>query len=74
MEEQIKAIMADVLDLETAAIDDATAMDSVDTWDSYNHLTICLALEQEFSVTLEVEEMEEMISYYDMLRILQEKI
>jgi hypothetical protein len=34
MEERIKQIMADVLDLEPRSIDGATAMDTIERWDS----------------------------------------
>ncbi|MBF0613780.1 MAG: acyl carrier protein [Magnetococcales bacterium] len=74
MEEQIKQLMADLLNLNPARIDDSTTMEEVDGWDSFNHLNLCLALEQEFGITLEVYEMEEMTSYYDICRIIQTKL
>ncbi|MBF0178491.1 MAG: acyl carrier protein [Magnetococcales bacterium] len=74
MEEQIKRLMADILDLEPQAIDDATAMESVASWDSFNHLNLCLALEQEFGITLTVAEMEGMTSYYDICQAIREKL
>ena len=74
MDEKIKEIMADTLDTTVARIDDSTAMDNTATWDSLAHLNLCLALEQEFGVTLEVDEMETMISFYDILQVLQDKL
>lgn len=74
MEEQIKQLMADILDLNPASIDESTSMDSVDGWDSFNHLTLCLAMEQEFGIVLEVDEMESMTSYYDICQIIQVKL
>ncbi|MBF0271841.1 MAG: acyl carrier protein [Magnetococcales bacterium] len=74
MEEQIKQLMADLLNLNPARIDDSTAMEEVDGWDSFNHLNLCLALEQEFGVTLEVDEMESMTSFYDICQIIQSKL
>jgi acyl carrier protein len=74
MEEQLKRIMADVLDLDHEAIDESTARDSLEAWDSLKHISLCLALEQEFSVSFEVHEIEAMVTYADVLQILQQKL
>ncbi|MBF0339975.1 MAG: acyl carrier protein [Magnetococcales bacterium] len=74
MELQIKQLMADFLNLDPERIDDSTAIENVAGWDSFNHLNLCLALEQEFSVTLDVAEMEAMTSYYDILQTIQAKL
>jgi acyl carrier protein len=73
LERQIKQLMGDLLNLDPARIDDNTAMETVDGWDSFNHLNLCLALEQEFGITLEVDEMEAMTSYYDICQIILTK-
>jgi acyl carrier protein len=74
MEERIKQIMADVLDLEPRAIDGDTAMDTIERWDSLTHLTLCLSLEQDFQVSFTVNEMEAMLSYDDILLVLSDKL
>jgi acyl carrier protein len=74
MEETVRRIMADVLDLDPDTIDEGTAQDSTDAWDSLKHITLCLALEQEFQVALEVHEIEAMVTYADVLMILQQKL
>ncbi len=74
MEAQIKQLMADILELDPTAIDESTAMDGVSAWDSFNHLNLCLAMEQEFSITFDVDEMESMVSFYDICQIIQAKI
>ncbi|MEO5331938.1 MAG: acyl carrier protein [Magnetococcus sp. YQC-5] len=74
MEKQIKQLMADIMDLPLNTIDENTSMDTVEGWDSFNHLNLCLALEQEFGITLEVADMEGMTSFYDICQIIQEKI
>lgn len=74
MDEQVKEIMADVLSMDVKSIDDDTAMDNTATWDSLAHLNLCLALEQEFGIALEVDEMETMISFYDIIQVLQAKL
>ena len=74
MEERIKQIMADVLDLDALAIDGATAMDTIESWDSLTHINLCLSLEQDFQVSFTVDEMEAMLSYDDILRVLSAKL
>jgi len=74
MEEQIKAILADVLDLEPDAVDESIAMDNAEGWDSMSHINLCLAIEEQFGVTFEVEEMQAMLSYYDILDVLEAKL
>jgi acyl carrier protein len=74
MEERIKQIMADVLDLDPLAIDGGTAMDTIESWDSLTHINLCLSLEQDFHVAFTVTEMEAMLSYEDILRVLSEKL
>jgi acyl carrier protein len=74
MEDQIKRVMADVLDLDPEAIDGATARESVEAWDSLKHIMLCLALEEEFTVSFEVSEIEAMMSYDDVVQILQQKL
>lgn len=74
MEDRVKQIMADVLDLDPLAIDGETAMDSTESWDSLTHINLCLTLEQDFQVSFSVGEMEAMLSYEDILRVLTEKL
>ncbi|MBF0193016.1 MAG: acyl carrier protein [Magnetococcales bacterium] len=63
MEDKIRALMSDILDMDAQAIDESTSMESLATWGSLAHLNICFAVEQEFCIRLEVHEMEAMISY-----------
>jgi len=74
MEERVKQIMADVLDLDPHSIDGDTAMDSVESWDSLTHINLCLSIEQDFQVSFTVPEMEAMLSYEDIIRVLAEKL
>ncbi len=73
MQEQIKQIMADILDLDPSSIDGSTAKDNTASWDSLNHISLVLALEQEFAVAFDPSEMESMISFENILRVLEKK-
>ena len=74
MDEHVKSIVADILNVDAGTLDESSGMDNVANWDSLRHIDICLALEQEFDLTLEVEEMEMMITFADIIAVLEEKI
>jgi acyl carrier protein len=74
MEQRIKQIMADVLDLDCDSIDESTERDAVESWDSLQHIQLCLGLEQEFQISLGVDEIESMLSYADILQVLRGKL
>ena len=74
MEERIKQIMADVLDADPLAIDGSSTMDTIESWDSLTHINLCLSLEQDFEVSFTVSDMEMMLSYDDILRVIVERL
>lgn len=68
IEQRIKQIMADILHLEPRQIDEQTAMDNTEAWDSANHISLVLALEDEFSISFDVAEIETMTSFFDVVQ------
>jgi acyl carrier protein len=61
--ERVRQVMADILQIDLAAIGDDTSMDTVEQWDSANHINLVLALEEEFGVAFDVGEIEAMTSF-----------
>lgn len=74
MEQKIKQIMADVLNLDAKSIDESTAKDHIESWDSLNHINLVMAIEQEFQVSFDVSEIESMLSYNDIMEVLDRKL
>ena len=74
MEEQVRRILADVLDLDPHSIEYATAMDNTASWDSLNQVNLVTALEQEFGVAFDIGEIEAMLSFADIIEILEKKL
>jgi acyl carrier protein len=66
--------MADVLDLNVDAIDDDTSADNTPNWGSANHIQLVLALEEEFSMSFDVAEIEAMVSFPAIVQALQSKL
>lgn len=67
LERRVRQVMADILQLDAARIDESTSMDSVEHWDSANHINLVLALEEEFGIAFNVAEIEAMTSFADVL-------
>jgi len=74
VEQIIKDVMAVVLNIDPAKIDDDTGMDNTPGWDSANHINLVLALEEELSISFEATEFEMMTSYYEIMGVVGSKL
>jgi acyl carrier protein len=74
MHEKIKQIMADILSLDFDRIDGSTLKDNTATWDSLNHINLVVALEQEFGLSFDLQEIESMCSYDDIVQVVDSKL
>ena len=52
MESRVKKIMAEIFDVSEKEINENSSMDTIEVWDSLNHLRLVIALEQEFHIKL----------------------
>lgn len=68
IEQRIKQIMADIFHLDPTRIDEQTAMDNTEAWDSANHISLVLTLEDEFAISFDVAEIEAMTSFFDVVQ------
>jgi acyl carrier protein len=74
IERRIRQILAEILRLEPAAVGNDASLGTTPGWDSANHINLILSLEEEFSVTLDVAEIEKMTSFLDVTRIVEAKL
>lgn len=72
MEEKVLEILKNVFELET--VDTTCSQQTCEKWDSMGQLNLVVELESEFDISLEPEEIGEMTSYEDVVRILKSKI
>ena len=49
-------------------------MDNTEAWDSANHISMMLALEDEFGISFDVSEIESMTSYFDVVQTVAAKL
>lgn len=71
MEEKVLEILKDLFELDT--VDETCSQTTCEKWDSMGQLNLVVELESEFDVTLEPEEIGEMKSFNDIIRILKSK-
>ena len=74
MEDKVKQLMSDILDLDVNSIDESTSRNNTSTWNSLNHVNLLVALEEEFSVAFDPAELELMVSFMDILEILDRRL
>ena len=72
MEEKVLEILKDLFELDT--VDETCSQENCEKWDSMGQLNLVVELETEFDVTLEPEEIGEMKSFNDIIRILKTKV
>ena len=71
MEEKIRSILADILEIEPAGIGERFGPDSCPNWDSLSNLRIISALEQAFALKLtwpEISSMTDFAGIRDVIR------
>jgi acyl carrier protein len=62
-EDELKQIMATMLNVDASTINEDSSMDNVPSWDSLRHMNLVLALEEEFKVTIPDEDAGNITSY-----------
>ena len=71
-EQRIKQVMADVFDMPAETILENVSQDNLEWWDSLKHLDLVVALEEEFEITIPVEEVGNLISFKLIVVIIKE--
>ena len=72
MEKKLRQIMSQVFEVPIEEITENTSPDTVDKWDSLQHMNLILALEETFNVTFSSEEITEMLNYKLIVMTLRE--
>ena len=74
IEERVRSVLADVFGLDPSDVNEKTSPDTVDEWDSLQHLNLVLAIEEEFDLQFEETETTELVSFPLIVAITSEKI
>lgn len=73
MLERVRRIAADVFGVPLEQVKAESSPDTIETWDSIQHLNLVLALEQEFGVQFTPEEIEQLLSVELVAALVEEK-
>lgn len=71
MEEKVLAILKDLFELDT--VDRSISQKNCEKWDSMGQLNLVVELESEFDITIEPEEIGQMVSFDEILKLLKGK-
>lgn len=72
--ERVRAIAANVLVIEPGLLTDDSSPEDFDAWDSVQHLSLVLALEEQFGVQFEPEEIDRMRTIGGIVRIIEGRL
>ena len=72
MEEKVLEILKNLFELDT--VDETCSQTTCEKWDSMGQLNLVVELESEFDVSLEPEEIGEMVSFDKIIEILKNKL
>jgi acyl carrier protein len=71
---RLASVFADVLRLPLDQVHPGLRPEDVERWDSVNHLALVLAIEQEFSIQCEVDEIMEFTSFQAILSAIEPRM
>ena len=74
MEDRIKNVMAAVFGISVDEITDESSPDNIESWDSLKHMNMVVALEEEFNIEFNDEEILEILNYNLIKLILLQKV
>jgi len=74
LEPRIKEVMSSVFDIDVDAINEDSSQDSIEQWDSMKHLDLIVAIEEEFGITIPLEEVGNMINFKYIKLIIEEQL
>ena len=63
VDERLRRLFSDVFGVDAASVAEDDSPESIEAWDSVAHLNLVFALEGEFEVQLEAEEIPELVSF-----------
>jgi len=66
-------ILAAVLNIDVGEVARGTSTDTLDVWDSLKHMNLIVALEDEFGITFDQEEIAESTNFDVLVKIVQSK-
>ena len=73
LEKRIRGIIREVFEISEDETNEEYSMDNVDLWDSMGHMKLLVALEQDFGIKFDIDELIEMVNYSKIKEIIEGK-
>jgi acyl carrier protein len=70
MDEQVKELVAEVFNINEDAVTPELSQETLDNWDSMNHLRLVTAVEEEFDISLTMDEIEAITSLEKLINVI----
>ena len=74
IDQRVKQVAADVFGASADQITPDSSPQTIESWDSVQHLNLVLALESELNVRIDPEEIERMKTIGDVIALVREKV
>ncbi|MFQ5603406.1 MAG: acyl carrier protein [bacterium] len=74
IQNQIREIMADIFNVSPQIIDESSSPETIESWDSLQHLNLVLALEESFGIQFSIEEIQSMRSFLTVLETVENRL
>ena len=74
IKKRIVDCMVEVFGVPVASINETTSQKSLEEWDSLHHLNLIVELEMVFDVSFEPEEIAQMITFSEVLAMIERKM
>jgi acyl carrier protein len=71
--DRVRGIAADVLEVPLTQVTPDSSPETLETWDSVHHLNLVLALEQEFNLQFEPEEIDQLDNVGEIVTVISRK-
>lgn len=72
--EQVRTIASDIFSVPLARIQSDSTPETIESWDSIQHLNLVLTLEEKFNVQLSPEEIEQMRDIGQISKLIEAKL
>ena len=72
--DEVRSIASDIFGVPAERLSTASSPDTIENWDSVQHLSLVLALEEKFSLQLSPEEIEQMKNLGETAKIIEAKL
>ncbi len=73
MKDRVKKVISEVFNIDIELINNESSPDNIESWDSLKHMNLIVALEEEFEIEFNDEEIVDSMNYALIVNILESK-